>query len=280
MARAPKDTSTVEEREVETRRRATFEHYADPWLYDHEYRRRRADVNWYRARARSLGGDVLELGCGSGRVLVPLVRDGLHVVGVDASQPMLVRCQERLARLAPSARDRARLVRADFRALPFARRWPVIICPFNAMMHLYSRDDLSRFFDGVRDRLAPGGRFVFDILNPDLKWLNRDPHRRWARTRFKDPRSGASWIYTTNHFYDAATQIAWIRIFYDALDAPSEKLPRTRVVRLAHRQIFPEELLLLLDNAGFTVEERLGDFDGSAFTGDSESQVCTCSIRD
>ena len=261
-------------------RRATFEHYEDPSIYDHEYRRRRADVNFYREFVRGHGGDVLELGCGTGRVLVPVVRDGHRVVGVDAAQTMLARCAERLGRLSERARARARLVRADFRQLAFGRRFPAIICPFNAMQHLYSRDDIARFLDGVRRHLAPGGRFAFDIMNPDLEWLMRDPHRHWARTRFKHPVTGRSYYYSTNHAYDAATQITWIRLYYDdAEPAASGRPPRRHIVRLAHRQIFPEELLLLLDHHGFTVERRDGGFHGEAFAGDSESQVCTCSIR-
>src|SRR5947207_6182848 len=95
--------------------RATFEHYQDPALYDHEYRRRRADVNFYRRTVAEHGKDALELGCGTGRVLVPLVRDGARVVGVDAAQPMLRAAAARLSRLSPAARARVHLVRADFR---------------------------------------------------------------------------------------------------------------------------------------------------------------------
>src|SRR5207248_1120133 len=83
---------------------------------------------------------------------------------------------------------------------------PVVICPFNAMMHLYTADDFARFFTVVRDHLAPGGRFLFDVLNPDLRWLARDSDRRWARTRFRDPRTGRIYYYSNNAYYDAATQ--------------------------------------------------------------------------
>ena len=259
--------------------RATTDHYDDPWLYDHEYRRRRGDLAFYRRVAREGGGEVLELGCGTGRVLVPLLRDGLRVVGVDASQAMLRRCAERVLRLSPPRRARAHLLRADFRRFSFGRRFSTVICPFNAMMHLYTRDDIARFLGCVREHLLPGGRFAFDVLNPDLGWLTRDSNRRWARTRFKHPVTGRAYYYSTNQSYDPATQIAWIRIYYDEADLPEGAIARSRVVPLAHRQFFPEELLALLDHHGFTVERRDGDFDGEPFAGDSDAQVCTCSIR-
>ncbi len=260
-------------------RTATAEHYVDPDLYDYEYRRRRADVNWYRALARRLGArEVLELGCGSGRLLVPLVRDGRRVVGVDLAQPMLRRCAERLARLTPAARARATLLRGDFRALPVGRRFPLVVCPFNAMMHLYDARDCARFFAGVRRVLTDGGTFAFDVLNPDLQWLTRDPERRWAKTRFTHPRTGRACYYTTNHTYDPATQIAWIRIFYDPVEQPKGRTPRSQVVHLAHRQFFPEELMLLCAHHGFTVEAREGGFLGEPFEGHSESQVVRCRL--
>lgn len=294
---------------------ATSEHYEDPVLYDHEYRRRRVDVNYYRALAAGRVApipfayqrhEVLELGCGTGRLLVPLLRDGVRTVGVDRSQPMLRRCAERIAALPPAARARGTLLRADFRRFRLGRRFPLVVAPFNALMHLYTRTDVEAFLACVRDHLAPGGVFAFDVMNPDLEWLTRDPTRRWARTRFKDPRTGRTWFYSTNHGYDAASQINWIRLYYDA-ERPSSKkgsarkgagrarsgvggdltasggdLSRpegSRVVHLAQRQFFPAELMDLLHYNGFSVE-RFGSFGGAPFDAASESQICRCRVRE
>ena len=253
------------------------EHYEDAALYDHEYKRRRDDVRWYRElAARELGKPgrnktILELGCGSGRTLLPLVRDGFAVVGVDASATMLARCEARLARVGGAS---AQLVRADFRALALGRRFPLVICPFNAFMHLYTRDDVERFLAVVRAHLAPGGLFAFDVLNPDLAWLSRDPTRRWARTRFRHPRTGKITYYSTSLSYDAALQIAFMRIYYEPGAGG-----RTRMVRLTHRQFFPLELDALLHYNGFAVEAHEGGFDGGALVPESEEQVLRCRSR-
>ena len=260
-------------------RASTVEHYVDAALYDHEYRRRRADVNFYRRLAARLAPEaLLELGCGSGRVLVPLLRDGHRVVGVDLSRTMLRRLSERLGRLRPSVRSRATLLQGDFRELPLGRRFPLVLLPFNAFLHLYTRDDVERFFASLRRVLAPGGRFAFDVLNPDLEWLVRDPHKRWSRTRFKDPSTGETYVYSTNHLYDSATQINWIRLYYDPVVTPGEPAPPSRVVRLAHRMYYPEELLLLLGHYGLTVEERWGGFAGEPFDDAAEEQVLVCRL--
>src|SRR5207244_8029699 len=95
----------------------TREHYDDPALYDFEYRRRRADVNHYRRLAGELasGAPLLELGCGTGRLLAPLCRDGHRVVGLDLSAAMLARARARADGLPRSAKGRALLLRADMR---------------------------------------------------------------------------------------------------------------------------------------------------------------------
>lgn len=295
--------------------RATAEHYEDAALYDHEYRRRRADVRWYRGLAREVAAAtgarslrVLELGCGSGRLLIPLVRDGHTVLGVDRSASMLRRCAERIAApgtLGRAARARARLVRADFRRLPLGpagraapsatvSRFPLIICPFNSFMHLYTRQDVEAFLGEVRRLLAPDGVFALDVLNPDPAWLVRDPLRRWSRTRFRHPRTGERFIYTTNHVYDAETQVAWIRIYYEpdpsfaGSDGPLSGVPRgskrpetglTKTVHLAHRQFYPAELESLLYYNGFDLSSRLGGFDGQPLSPESAEQVICARIR-
>jgi SAM-dependent methyltransferase len=253
----------------------SVEHYVDVELYDHEYRRRRADVNWYREIAREHGGPVLELGCGSGRVLTALCRDGHQVVGVDRMPEMLARANARVARLSRAARERATLIRADFRAVALKRRFPLVICPFNAFQHLYERQDVEAFLRRVAAHLAPGGHFVFDVLMPDMVWLTRDPTKHWAKTRFKHPVTRRPLLYSTNQTYDPVRQIAFIRIFYEPLDLPPERR-RTHVVRLAHRHFFPSEIEDLLHYNGFAIEARFGGFHGEPMGPEAESQVLIC----
>lgn len=271
----------------------TSEHYEDPALYDHEYRRRRRDVNWYRALAREVGAgaptSVLELGCGTGRLMVPLLRDGHQVLGVDRARPMLARCAARLARLPAARREKGRLLQADFRALPLSPqvRFPLIVCPFNAFMHLYTRQDVEACLQEVRAHLQPGGLFALDVLMPDLTFLNRDPGRRWARTRFRHPVTGERLIYSTSTTYDPVGQITITRIFYDpdepeggaAAGAQEGAAGRGQVVHLAHRQFFPAELEALLHYSGLRIERRDGGFDGEPLTPASAEQVIRARLR-
>jgi SAM-dependent methyltransferase len=243
-------------------------------------------VNHYRALANRFAGRsrlpiaIVEIGCGTGRVLTPLARDGHGVLGVDLLPSMLAAARARIGRLPERARGRARLLRADMRSLPLspAFRVPLVVCPFNAFQHLYTRDDVAASLAAVRALLSPTGHFAFDVLNPDLKWLTRSPSKRWARTRFRHPSSGTWLEYTTNQTYEPISQIAHIRIYYERLDSPDGDR-HLRVVRLAHRQFFPAELEALLWSNGFAIETRWGGFSGEPFAGDSESQVLLCTPR-
>jgi SAM-dependent methyltransferase len=254
------------------------EHYADADLYDYEYRRRRADIAFYRGLASGLlggPGEVLDLGCGSGRLTLALARDGHRVVGVDQSPQMLAGLAGRLARAPASVRARVSAVPGDLRDFDLGRRFPLVVAAFNVVEHLYTRPEVTAFLGQVARHLTPGGHLAFDVQMPDLAWLLRDSSKRWARTKFTHPRTGEKLLYSTNHDYDAVGQIAIIRIYYE----PADGRGRTRVVKLTQRKFFPAELETLLWASGFQLVERYGDFQGSPLDGNAESQVIVCRPR-
>src|SRR5450432_1002644 len=133
-----------------------LEPFEDAALYDWEYRRRRADVTFYRMLADERGGPVLDLGCGTGRLLAPLLADGHAVVGVDHAPAMLARAAARVARLSASRRRRALLVRADLRRLAFAPRFAFAIVAFHGIQHLVTDADLLDFLRRARAALIAG----------------------------------------------------------------------------------------------------------------------------
>jgi SAM-dependent methyltransferase len=254
------------------------EHYSDAALYDYEYRRRRADVGFYRELAKQrLGtsGRILELGAGSGRVTIPLARAGFEVVAVDASKPMLAKLRARVAALPQAVARRITVVEGDLRGFDIAgAKFPLAIAVFNVLEHLYTRVEVDACLRTVARHLADGGAFAFDVQLPDLAWLIRDPAKRWARTRFTDPTTGRAMFYSTNHDYDQVGQIAIIRLYYEPVDGKGP----TKIVKLSQRKFFPAELEALVAHAGLRMVDRFGDFAWRPLDATAESQVLVCEV--
>ena len=263
-------------------RRGTDDHYQDTELYGFEYADREDDLRWYRELAqRRAPQAILELGAGSGRITVPLARAGHRVIALDRMDAMLDALRRHLDE-EEELRGTVEIVQADMRELPLDESSvDLVIAPFNALMHLYTWQDLLACFREVARVLAPGGAFAFDVELPDLEWLTWDPDERHAVTRFVHPRTGQKLIYSTNHRYDPETQICHIRLYYDDAPPPGRRFvppPRPRkLVHLAHREVFPEEVRLLIHAAGLRLEEHTGDFNGGPLGPGVQSQVLLCS---
>jgi SAM-dependent methyltransferase len=243
--------------------------YERPRYYDHAYRAHKADVAFYTELARESRGPVLELGAGTGRITLALARAGVDVVGIDQSTAMLARAAEHVARLPVAARKHVTLRQGDMRKVRLRRRFPLVIAPFNLFMHMFTRTNVERALATVRAHLAPRGRFVMDVLMPDLGTLRRDPERVYRCRPIFDPTDGKRYAYGESFDYDGVSQVQTVRMMFQQLDRP--ELDHTTPLCL--RFYFPEELLSLLHYNGFVVEQRFGAFDRSPLNEQSDSQI-------
>src|SRR6476659_1196820 len=144
-------------------------------FYDWENARTlgRRDVAFWRRVATQARGPVLELGCGTGRVSVPLAKAGVDLVGIDRSAPMLGRL--RLASARAGVSDRLRPVRGDIRALPFApRTFAMVIAPYGILQSLLADRDLNASLSSVAHGLAPDGRFGIHVGPDEPNWREYD----------------------------------------------------------------------------------------------------------
>jgi SAM-dependent methyltransferase len=224
--------------------------------YDLEFDAFTQDVPVYLAFAQRTGSPVLELGCGTGRLLVPLARAGYQVDGVDRSPAMLARAAERLAR---EGLPHARVYQADFTALDqFAERsYKLAILAVNAFLHLPTRAAQQTALSQIHRVLRPGGLLVLDLLHPTPAQLSD-----WDRQLLHD----ASWTLPDGSVLERfsarrvspAEQTIETRLFYDRRQ-PSGSLTRVTVtytLRYVHRF----ELELLLERAGFALEGIFGSY--------------------
>jgi SAM-dependent methyltransferase len=252
----------------------TDDPYRDPRLYDLEYQDQTEDIDHYVALARRLGGPVLELGCGTGRISLPIARAGVEVDGMDASAPMLESLRERLTAEPAAVRARVHVEEGNFVALAPRRQYPLVLLPFNALHHCMDHRELLGLLDGARRALQPGGTLALDAYLPDPALYRRDPNRTYEHCTFVDPRDGAEIASWERSWYDALRQVHHVVYAYQRPDEP------VREVHLALRVYYPQELLGLFDLAGFAARRLSSDFEGSRLTGGSLKLVGEFQLRD
>ena len=136
-------------------------------IYDAIYAGRDDAGFWLTMAAAAGGGPILELGCGTGRVLLPLARAGVEITGLDLSSGMLERCRAKVDGEPPEVRERVQLVAADMTTFDLGRRFASIICPFAGFQQLRTVDQQLACLERCRAHLLPHGRLVLDLPNPD-----------------------------------------------------------------------------------------------------------------
>ncbi len=226
-------------------------------FYDWENTRTvgRRDVRFWRRLAARIGGRVLELGCGTGRVLVPLARDGTPVVGVDRSEAMLSRARRRLRRSGLVACGR--LVRGDIRALPFAPHHPfdLVIAPYGILQSLLSDRDLAATLSSVSMVLAPGGLFGIDLVPDVPNWAEYD--RRVALRGRRGRDVSVTLIESVRQDHRRG-----LTMFDQEFVETRGRRKSVRRFTLTFRTLPVQSLTRRLERAGFRVDAILGDYDG------------------
>jgi SAM-dependent methyltransferase len=249
-------------------------HYADPSYYSKTYARRKSDVAYYVKLAREHGGPVLEYGVGNGRVALEIARKGVEVTGIDWSRPMLEDLRTRLRREPGEVRTRVRSRFGDMRSVRLGSRFPLVIAPFNVVLHLYSRRDVERFLARVREHLRPSGRLIFDYSMPQPADLCRDPLQSFGAPPIRYPRTNQLVGYRERFEYDPLRQTLLVRMEFQPKDgAPGWSVP------LSHRQFFPQEMLALLHYNGFEDIVCTADFTGRAPGPYTDSMVVSATTR-
>ena len=209
------------------------------------------------------GASVLELGCGTGRLTLPLAKRGREVTGLDASAAMLS-----AARLKATTTGAAiQWVQGDMTDFELGRRFDLIVVSCNSLAHMTTSEALSGCFASVRRHLADGGVFAFDVVNPDAKLLARPSKERVKRA---DAASGLR-LREIAH-YDPKARVR------DARWRVHDRDGSVREVAFRLRQFFPDELPPLLEEAGLRLTARYGDFDRNRFGARSRLQVCLTAL--
>ena len=143
-----------------------WDDYATFYDWENAQTVQRRDVAFWQRLAAAADGGVLELGCGTGRISLPVAKSGVAVTGIDRSAPMLARARRRVVRA--RLHSQVRLVRGDIRVLPFRpRHFALVMAPYGILQSLTREHDLAATLASVARVLPKGGRFGIDLV-PDL----------------------------------------------------------------------------------------------------------------
>ncbi len=242
-------------------------------IYDAIYAGRDDAAFWQAVAAA--GGPILELGCGTGRVLVPLARGGAEITGLDLSAQMLERGLARLRSEPAEVRDRARLLVADMTSFDLGRRFAAIICPFGGFQQLLTVEQQLACLDRCRAHLLSRGTLVLDLPNPDpappshIRDETVDGEAGARLVDWTDGRRIRWWVTVVG--YQRSLQSTDCEVTYEILAADGAKRRLTEAISL--RYVFRYELEHLLVRSGFRLAALYGDYDCSPFGDGSPAMI-------
>ncbi len=235
------------------------------------------DLDFWLGLAEEHGDPVLELGCGTGRVLLHLARRGHAVTGLDNSPEMLARLEAKLA----AARNMhggvqpggvqlnaPTVVRADMKDFSTEQRFRLALMPFNTLMHLLTLEEQTAALTCIRKHLQPGAMLALDVPNPGEAYAAQEQGLTLERT-FRDGERTVQQFSSVA--VDRAAQLARITWLYDSV-APDGALQRA-LVPLTLRYTFPGEMRLLLEKCGFTLAHLYGDYQRAPFADGSPRMI-------
>ena len=220
--------------------------------------------------ARQANGPLLELGCGSGRLL-PLVVHVPRWVGIDQSAEMLRRAQDRVATLPADQQARVTLVEGEMSQLALPDpdiRFGLAVLPYNTVMHL-TTPDLTRLLKKLRPFLAKNGRLFIDVINPFAVADTPDDPTLLLERTFVDTEQGQQVLqFAANRLDDDQQQlhITWV---YDATPLNGGPVHRT-ISQMSYHYRFPHQLTMLLESCGYRLEAMWGDYDRAPFDEESD----------
>lgn len=236
--------------------------------YDWEHERFLDDLPLYRGFAQHCGGPVLELACGTGRLLVPLAEAGVEIEGLDASEAMLAIARSRLS--ASRARHRARVYQADMVSFELPRRFAMAFVALDSFGLLARREDQAAALRQTWRHLLEGGLFIVDVANGNTRAGLATQELRHVLTAPYPP--GGGWLTKLVAVEtDLGEQVDRYTYFYDET-LPSGKVRRT-IASLAIRYFGRFELELLLEQAGFRLETLYGSWELEPYGAASERLI-------
>lgn len=245
------------------------------WLYDVDSRDiLQADIPFYIDYALRQNGEVLELGCGTGRVALGLAEQGIRVTGLDLSEQMLDVFRRKLD-AKPDLKELITLVHGDMADFKFQRRFALVIAPFRAFQSLTEDGDIANSLECVRDALNDDGIFIINVFRPymimDENWCYSEKVQ-WERL---DEITGN--YVVKKHWgdkIDTRNQVIYPHFAYEVTDKNGIKKRITDDLKLKY--YYENQLRAIIEKAGFIIKESFGWYDKSSVEEAKREIILVC----
>jgi SAM-dependent methyltransferase len=226
------------------------------------------DVEFYVDKSKAARGEVLEVGCGTGRIFFPIADAGVYITGMDNAPAMLEIASAKLSAASDKVRANARLIAGDMRSFQLKQQFELILMPFRVFMHMLTVDDQRQALQNLHRHLTPGGRLILNIFDP--LYGSVAAHLRplgWALkqdSRFVRSTNGNTVVAWESQQYSPESQLLEVTYVYDELDSFNRVVNRYYSglkMRWTHRY----EMQNLIEFCGYEIETLNGDFAGGPF---------------
>lgn len=225
-------------------------------------------LDFYVALASEAKGPVLDIACGTGRILLPCMQAGVDIEGLDLFAPMLKTLRTKADELSLSPT----LYQCDMSDFSLPRRYALLMIPFNAFIHNMTQAAQISCLECCREHLLAGGQLVFDTFFPSLEVIGAPQKTRVLEGELPHPRTGLPMRMYDTRTFDRVAQEQHSLNEIELLDADGG-VQATHRSEVSSRYIFKHEMELLLRVAGFARWEIYGDFDRRPLTREHDAMI-------
>jgi ubiquinone/menaquinone biosynthesis C-methylase UbiE len=234
--------------------------------YDLIHQGLRDDIVFVIKLATSVGDPILELGCGTGRLILPLARAGHEITGLDNSAAMLEVARHHIEAERAKVRQRIRLISGDMTSFQLEERYGLIVIGHNTLMHL-TRQQVESCLYCARHHLKPTGQLMLDVDNPVMMANPSDDEFLVLERTAVESATGNNIVQMSSSWVDQQAQTRHITWIFDSSPRDGGSIRRT-VVNTDFHYLFAHQLEMIFDSCGLVLKDIFGDYDASPYSED------------
>lgn len=238
--------------------------------YDLQYQGYKEDLKFYLSEIKK-AKKTLEIGCGTGRILLPALKAGSDISGIDGSKAML----KTLHQKAKKMKLKPKTYFADMRNFKLHKKYDLIIVPFRTFLHLSSLKEQKQTLRNFNKHLTNKGKLILNFFNPDYRRMVEKHGKKEFHSYVRNPLTKNKIKITAINYYFPAEQLLKVKYIHEEMDRHNLLLEK-KEYHFVLKYIFRFEFEHLLELTGFKVFKLYGDYKRGKFTDKSREMVWVC----